>query len=306
MIPFIRLIRIKNLAVITISMIGVAYFLHLKNPYEVIDFNSFHYGLLIASTLLIAAAGHVINDYFDLKADRINKPQSIVLSRHISKRWAILVNWIFNGLAIAVAAYLSWYYQNLVFVVVHLISINLLWFYSAYWKRKLLLGNVVLAALPCLVLFLSSWFMQVLNESVLPFSPYHANTWSTYLDYRFIYFVGICAFFIILSKEIIKDIKDIPGDTIIDANTIPRKIGLNKAQLLSLLILQLPGLLFILLSLFTDFQLPSFYAKLSLGGLQILFILSMVTHWIAPKIILKTIHWIADLALLLGLSCLFF
>ena len=207
MIPFLRLIRIKNLMAILIAMLGVSYFLHKQNPFEVIDFHPFHYGMLICSTLIIAAAGHIINDYFDLKADRVNKPNSMVLTKYMAKRWAILANWILNILGFLMAVILSLHYDTLIFVFVHLLSINLLWFYSAYWKRKLILGTAVLSALPGLVLFLSCWFFQVLNEKHSYFSSFKEATWSTYLDYRFIYFVAICAFFINLSREIIKETK---------------------------------------------------------------------------------------------------
>ena len=306
MIPFLRLIRIKNLLAILIAMLGVAYFLLKQNPYEVIDFDAFHYGLLIFSTLIIAAAGHIINDYFDLKADRINKPEALVLTKYMNKRWAILANWILNFLGFFIAVILSWQYNTLLFVFVHLLSINLLWFYSAYWKRKLVLGAAVLAALPGLVLFLSSWFFQVLNERNVPFSPYQESTWSTYLDYRFIYFVAICAFFINLSREIIKDIRDIPGDSIIDAHTIPRKIGSQKATLLALLVLQMPAVFFIILKLVSDFSLPSLYTSAVLGLLEFLFLLGLSAYFLAPTLLEKWLRLLPTIALILGLTCLFF
>ncbi len=306
MIPFLRLIRIKNLMAILIAMLGVAYFLHKQNPYEVIDFDAFHYGLLIFSTLIIAAAGHIINDYFDLKADRINKPEALVLTKYMNKRWAILANWILNFLGFFIAVILSWHYHTLLFVFVHLLSINLLWFYSAYWKRKLVLGAAVLAALPGLVLFLSSWFFQVLNERNVPFSPYQESTWSTYLDYRFIYFVAICAFFINLSREIVKDIRDIPGDSVIDAHTIPRKIGSQKATLLALLVLQMPAVFFIILKLISDFSLPSVYTSAILCLLEGLFLLGLVAYFLAPTLLEKWLRLLPTLALILGLTCLYF
>ena len=306
MIPFLRLIRIKNLLAILIAMLGVAFFLHKQNPYEVIDFNAFHYGLLIFSTLIIAAAGHIINDYFDLNADRINKPEALVLTKYMNKRWAILANWILNFLGLFIAIILSWHYSTLLFVFVHLLSINLLWFYSAYWKRKLVLGTAVLAALPGLVLFLSSWFFQVLNERNVPFSPYQESTWSTFLDYRFIYFVAICAFFINLSREIIKDIRDIPGDSVIDAHTIPRKIGSQKATLLALLVLQMPTVLYIFLKLISDFSLPSIYSSVVLSLLEGLFLLGLVAYYLAPSLLEKWLRMLPTLALILGLTCLYF
>lgn len=306
MIPFLKLIRSKNLLAILLTMIGVAYFLHKQNPYEVIDFDAFHYGLLVFSTLVIAAAGHIINDYFDLKADRINKPDDLILSKYLNKRWAILANWIFNIIGFLIALVLSWHYHTLLFVFVHLLSINLLWFYSAYWKRKLVLGSAVLAALPALVLFLSSWFFQVLNESSAPFSPYQESTWSTYLDYRFIYFVGICAFFINLSREIFKDIRDIPGDDLIDAHTIPRKIGAKKAALLALLILQMPAVFFLFLKLLTNFSLPSAYTTIVLCLLEFIFLLGLLAYFFAPNLADKWSRHLPTLALVLGLTCLYF
>jgi 4-hydroxybenzoate polyprenyltransferase len=306
MIPLLRLIRIKNLLAILLAMVGVAYFLKRQNPFEVIDFDAPYYGLLIFSTLIIAAAGHIINDYFDLKADRINKPEALVLTKYLNKRWAILANWLLNIIGLIIAIVLSWHYNTLLFIFVHLFSINLLWFYSAYWKRKLVLGATIVAALPGLVLFLSSWYFQVLNENGLPFSPYHQHTWSTYLDYRFIYFVAICAFFINLSREIIKDIHDIPGDSIIDAPTIPRQIGSRKAALLALLILQMPALFYLILKLISDFALPSSYTSVILLSLELLFIGGIVAYFIAPTFLDRWLRLLPTLALLLGLTCLYF
>jgi 4-hydroxybenzoate polyprenyltransferase len=224
----------------------------------------------------------------------------------MAKRWAILANWILNILGFLMAVILSWHYDTLLFVFVHLLSINLLWFYSAYWKRKLVLGIVVLAALPGLVLFLSSWFFQVLNERHSRFSPYHEETWSTFLDYRFIYFVAICAFFINLSREIIKDIRDIPGDSLIDAHTIPRQIGTQKATLLALIILQLPAVFFLILKLISDFSLPSFYTTLVLSLLECFFLVGFAAYFLAPNMLAKYLRWLPTIALILGLTCLYF
>ena len=116
MIPLLRLIRIKNLLAILLAMFGVAYFLHRHNPYVVIDFDATYYGLLIFSTLIIAAAGHIINDYFDLKADRINKPEELVLTKYLNKRWAILANWLLNIIGFVIAIVLSWHYHTLLFI----------------------------------------------------------------------------------------------------------------------------------------------------------------------------------------------
>ncbi|MEN9699115.1 MAG: hypothetical protein RLZZ301_313 [Bacteroidota bacterium] len=306
MIPFLKLIRFSSLVVIKLSMIGVVFNLYCANPSVVIDFQYVDFILLLFSTLIIAAAGFVINDYFDLKADRINHPEGIVLERYLKKRWAILLHWSLNALAVLIALYLSIKYESLVFLFVHLLSINLLWFYSVSWKRKLLLGNVVIALLPALVLLLPTWYLQVLNESSLPYSPFHAETWSTYLDYRFVHYMAVCAFFVTLSRELIKDIQDMPGDTAMQANTIPRKIGVDKTGWLALILLQIPALLFLVLIGISDFEIPSVYGRICLGGLSVIFASLLVAYKKQPEKVLKfvapTIKW----GILVGLTCLFF
>ena len=240
---FLRLIRIVNLLIIVLTMIGVAFNLLKTNNYLYVDFHLLNYSLLIFSTVIIAAAGNMINDYFDVKADRINKPKKLIISKYLKKRWAIVIHWILNLVAVFISILLSIRYNSFLFVFIHLISMNLLWFYSAYFKKKLLIGNVVIALLTALVPLLSVWYFKVVNESSAPFSPYHQDTWSTYLDYSFIYFFAVCAFFQNLSREISKDIQDVVGDKLIHVYSLPMKLGERKAGLISVAILQLPLLI---------------------------------------------------------------
>jgi 4-hydroxybenzoate polyprenyltransferase len=93
---------------------------------------------LVLSTLLIAAGGNIINDYFDVKADKVNKPERLIVGILIEKRQAILLHWILNGIAFVIAIAVSIYVKSSSIVLIHLVSINLLWFYSAYFKKKLL------------------------------------------------------------------------------------------------------------------------------------------------------------------------
>lgn len=240
---FLRLIRVVNLLIIVLTMIGVAYFLMKSNNHLYVDFHLMNYSLLIFSTVIIAAAGNMINDYFDIKADRINKPDKLIISKYLKKRWAIVIHWILNLVAVFISILLTIRYNSFLFVFIHLISMNLLWFYSAYFKKKLLIGNIVIALLTALVPLLSVWYFKVVNESSAPFSSYHQDTWSTYLDYSFIYFFAVCAFFQNLSREISKDIQDVVGDKLIHVYSLPMKIGDRKAGLIAVSILQFPLLI---------------------------------------------------------------
>jgi 4-hydroxybenzoate polyprenyltransferase len=221
-------------------MIGVAFFIFKNNYFLKIDFDVIDFGLLVFSTVIIAAAGNMINDYFDVKADRINKPQKLVISKYMKKRWAIVLHWGLNVLAVLISIYLSIKYASLLFVFIHILSMNLLWFYSTYFKKKLFVGNFIIALLTALVPLLAVWFFKTSNENSLPFSPFQSNTWSTKLDYTFIYFIAFCAFFQNLAREISKDIQDISGDKVIAVYSLPMKFGIRKTGYAVALLLQLP------------------------------------------------------------------
>ena len=55
-----------------------------------------HFILLSLSSVMIAAAGYIINDYFDLNIDMINKPGRIVVEKLIKRRWAIIWHWVYG------------------------------------------------------------------------------------------------------------------------------------------------------------------------------------------------------------------
>ena len=248
MIYIFRLIRIWNLLFIVSSMLGIAYYIFENNSFQKIDFSIFDYSLYIFTTLIITAAGNMINDYFDIKADRINKPEQVIVSKYLKKRWVILFHLILNSIAVLISIYLSLKYNSFLFVFIHLASMNLLWFYSIYLKRKIIIGNLTMAFLGSCIPLLAVWFFRIANESTKTFSSYDPETWTTHLDYSFIYFLSICTFLQFLAHEILKDINEIKGDKIIHVYSLPMKYGVNTSSWVAMILLQTP--LFIALILF--------------------------------------------------------
>ena len=302
---FLKLIRAKNLLIIVMTMIGVAFYLMKSNSYQKVDFHYLDYFLLIFSTMIIAAAGNVINDYFDVKADRINKPEKVIISKFMKPRWAILWHWSFNLIAFLIAVYLSVKYATLIFVFVHLLSINLLWFYSVQLKRKLVISNLIIAFLTALVPLLSVWFFKVLNESSIPFSPYREESWSTYLDYSFIYFLAICAFIQNFAREINKDIHDIQGDLVAHVESLPMKIGKEKAAYLTIILIQIPLILFVFGYYFFDwFQVNKVTMILLLLSGAVNFT-SALLYIIKKESTLTWINHLMKWSMFFGLICLF-
>lgn len=192
---------------------------------------SFDFFLLVFSTILIAGAGYIINDYFDIRIDRINKPEKVIVGKYIKKRVAMLTHTGMNIVAVGIGIYLSLKYGSWLPVIFHLITTTLLWWYSVQLKRKFLSGNVVIAILSGMVPLLVGWF-----ELPGIFEEYkmHLNTINdlnpfTYCFYMIIVFC-IMAITTTLIREILKDMADVKGDESQNCKTVPIVVGISKTK----------------------------------------------------------------------------
>jgi 4-hydroxybenzoate polyprenyltransferase len=240
MLNFIRLIRPINIVIIFLTMYALRFFytdLQSNAPttslFERIDFF-----LLVSSILLIAAGGNIINDYFDVKADRVNKPHKLIITKYIKQRWAIISHWFFNGLALIIGSYLSIKYQTFSFIFIYLICINALWFYSVYFKRKALIGNILVAILTASVPLTCGLYFNIIGLSSNSIQRLDFN-WIDYLaaSNKLIFAMAIFAFLLNFGREIVKDIQDSKGDLLIHAKTLPILIGEKKTKNLGALVL---------------------------------------------------------------------
>lgn len=196
---------------------------------------------LLLSVMLIAGAGNIINDYFDIKADRINKPDKMIVEKHISLKSALMWYWVFNFIALSLSIYLSAILQNWWIAGIALITIVFLWSYSALYKRKIFVGNVIVAFLigvvPIYVLvynFPIEGFNVSYTGSGLDFGPFFV--------YEIVIIVAVIAFVLNLMREIIKDMADIRGDLHLEAKTVPIALGIRRTKTI-LTILLVPLLL---------------------------------------------------------------
>ncbi|MBS1647495.1 MAG: geranylgeranylglycerol-phosphate geranylgeranyltransferase [Bacteroidetes bacterium] len=227
---FIHLIRYKNLLIIALTMLtmqlGVVNPLLLKN--ETQPFCSMHLILLVASTLLIAASGYIINDYFDVKTDKINKPDKTYIDKGVKRRVAIIMHVFFNSLGILISAYLSYKKQNIWLLLFSVLAVVLLWFYSTHLKKQLAIGNVVVALLTALIP------LQVLCLNIYPFIQ--KNGYPIPGTYLPSIIASVCfsifAFLLSMVREIIKDIEDYEGDYATGCKTIPIVWGIKASKAL--------------------------------------------------------------------------
>ena len=254
---FLRLIRPLNLLIIAFTMYSIRAFLYIYELTFKIDLfqkgnEEFDFFLLVFSTLLIAAGGNIINDYFDVKADRINKPEKLIITKTISKKLAILTHWVLNVIALGIAIYLSIRNTTFWYVFIHLLSINSLWFYSMYFKRKPFIGNLIVALLTALVPILCGIHFYIHNEfPIVEFTeiktPFTFWIFHLMAHGHYIFILALFAFASNLAREIIKDIEDIEGDKLIYAKTLPILYGVNKTKWLAGILLLLSPVLFSLL-----------------------------------------------------------
>lgn len=170
--------------------------------------------LLSASTILIAAAGYIVNDYYDVKIDYINKPDRVVIGKNITRRFAILFHVIFSGLGILIGFYLS-----LSIGIVNIFSVFLLWLYSNNLKRQPFIGNLVVALLTGASVFLVDILYRTHSSLVIIYALF--------------------AVFITLVREIIKDMEDLKGDNTFGCKTLPIIWGVRKTKVIIYLILAL-------------------------------------------------------------------
>lgn len=246
---FFRLIRISNLMVIVLTMClfyGLLSNYHLNRLYTLEEFGiptdllnlnfltrvgltDTYFILVIIAVILIAASGNIINDYFDQKADRVNKPERLIIDKFIKRRWAIILNWTFNGIGFIIALYLSYQLENWWILVVSFLSINLLYFYSAVYKRKFLSGNLIVAFLTAIVplyVFIYGAFSNFGNDS-----PFGLNDQIFITDNILaIITYSAFAFFLNLIREIIKDMADVKGDLLLQSQSFPIRFGFARTK----------------------------------------------------------------------------
>ncbi len=234
---FIRLIRPLNLSIVALTMYGLGwYFESIYGASSEYGIFSLTFNLLVFSTVMIAAAGNIINDYFDIKADRINKPEKLIIGKYIKRRIAIVSHWGMNFTAFFIAVYLSWIMDSFWYMFIHLFSINILWFYSMKGKRLFLSGNILIAGLTAMVPILVGFYFKQVYSSIpvlelenLNEYPMLAQSGSNY-TLLLSFFLAAFAFILNLAREIVKDMEDVEGDKKLPARTLPIVLGDQKSK----------------------------------------------------------------------------
>lgn len=198
--------------------------------------------LLVLSTVLIAAGGNVINDYFDTRIDRINKPGAVIVGRSVKRRVAMTGHLVLSGLGLVIGVFVAWRSGMLQWALIPAFSVGALWSYSTTYKRQLIIGNGLVATLTALVpLTVGLYELPLLKRAfaeqqviTLPsgeqfgMEPVLPEFWYWILGY------GALAFVSTLVRELQKDMADVKGDEAEGCRTVPIVWGMGRAKALAL------------------------------------------------------------------------
>jgi len=228
---FLRLVRWPNLVFIVLTQCLFYYCIilpsFLQQGYEGAWFLNWPlFCWLSASSVFIAAAGYIINDYFDLNIDQVNKPDSIVIQKIIKRRWAIFWHLTLSFLGVVITFYVSWKLKSWLIGPLNLLCVFLLWFYSTTFKKKFLLGNLIISLLTAWVVFVL--YIGELHVFTLTREPSYYAAITRIFKLAVLY--GGFAFIISLVREVVKDMEDIQGDEKYGCRTLPIVWGVQAAK----------------------------------------------------------------------------
>ncbi|HLG41388.1 MAG TPA: geranylgeranylglycerol-phosphate geranylgeranyltransferase [Chitinophagaceae bacterium] len=222
---FARMVRLPNLFFIALSQVLFQCCIYYPLYRHMIpEKDTLHFIFLVLASLFIAAAGYIINDYFDINIDEINKPQKMVVDRIIHRRWAIAWHLIFSFTGIVFTALAVPIFQKWYLILANMACVALLWFYSTNFKKGLLIGNIVIS-------LLTSWTILIIFFSKVSVrNAIEPGTFTQPKFFRIAFLYAGFAFVCSLIREAIKDIEDMKGDARYGSRSMPIAWGINASK----------------------------------------------------------------------------
>ena len=225
---YLKLIRYQNLLLLAFMQL-IFRFGFLKFQDIFLSLADWQYGLLVLSTLLIAAAGYVINDILDQETDYDNRPESTIVGKDISEKAAYNLYFILNIAGVGIGYYLASVIHKPSFAGAFIIISATLYMYATSLKQMLLIGNIIVALLLSFSVLIIGLF------DLLP-ATYDGNQVEMGVMFSILIDYAVFAFILNLIREIVKDMEDVDGDYNQGMSTLPIVLGVSRtAKVVSVL-----------------------------------------------------------------------
>lgn len=272
---FLRLIRYKNLFIIALLQVLLRYamLLPILAHYGIKPvLSDLRFALVVLSTLLLAASGYVINDYFDIRIDRINRPDSVIVGKHIKRRTALFLHVLLTVTGVFIGLFLAYVTRKENYALMYVFIPAILWYYSTTFKRHAVIGNLIISMLTALVPYVVVSIEFAMLARVHGADILQTNACSTawFWTTGFAFF----AFITNLIREIIKDTEDLRGDKAVGCRTLPIAIGVNYTKILvSLLVIGSVVTLWLIYFFIPEVQTIPYAAPYFVIGLSVPYLL---------------------------------
>lgn len=204
-----RLIRLPNLFILAGMQLLLRY--ALAKPVMQLEgrpllLSTEEFLLLVFSCICIAAGGYIVNDIEDREIDKINKPDGQLIGKVISEKQAYSMYFLFTIAGILIGFYLT-YIQKIQYVgSINAVTAGLLYFYASSYKCIPLLGNLIIALLTSLAVFIIAFPEPLILN--------HPSLFAMFTGY------ALFAFLLTVIRELIKDLEDERGDAAADCRTL--------------------------------------------------------------------------------------
>ncbi|WP_154852522.1 geranylgeranylglycerol-phosphate geranylgeranyltransferase [Cyclobacterium xiamenense] len=251
---FVKIIRPGNLLLVAFAQIMTAFFLIETSRSGQPVLLDYHLYLLVTSTVILTASGYMINDYYDVKIDYVNRPKAVVIGRGMKRRMVMILHTVMNLVGILLGVLVHPKIGAITFIAAFL-----LWLYSNSLKRLPFIGNLTVASLTGLAIWIVGLYYQKSELLILTYALF--------------------AFFINLIREILKDIEDRNGDRKHGCRTLPIVLGFRKTKQVIFII----AFFFVAAILIVTFRLNEPLLFFYFGILSIFFCLFMFKIYKADR-----------------------
>ncbi len=240
LLSLLSVVRGYNILVLILAQYLAALFIFSPNKSLRLVLLDYELLFIVLASVFVVSAGYIINNFYDVKADRINRPIKTNLDAYVSQKTKLQIYFLFNFLGIFFGGLIS--FRAALFFAVYVFSI---WLYSHKLKKH-----------P---------FRGLLAASVLTISPFFAIL-VYYKNFSKIIFVhATFLFFVLLLKQLIKDLSNLRGALVNNDLTFPVKYGERNTRKM--------GIFFIVLTFFPAYVLTTYP---SVGYMKYYFLISII------------------------------